>query len=227
MKFQIFKVLTTLLFTTIFMTFFGCDNKSPNSPAAGTVNTYNLDEPENVAVNNTNALELLKSGPVSNEKAAAVKAPEKKITRREGELNIIKVESRESLQKRFISSWYVTPFSEGWVYLGNGIHGKTWLYFPAFTVSQPVVVTIDWESTGLLTGGVTFSPHGIQFNSPVTVWISFKDVDLGSIDPSTLKIWYWNDVTNLWELIGDTVDLNAQMVGGLLNHFSRYALGTE
>ena len=227
MKHNSLKMTSLPILSAILMTFFGCSTQSPNPPNASTVNAYNLDEPENTAINDGKVHELLKVGPISNEKAMNVKAPAKKITRKEGELNIIKVESKESLQKRFVSSWLITPITKGWIYTGDYYSGKTWLFFPYHAVSQTTVVTIDWESTGLLTGGVTFSPHGTQFNSPVTVWISFKDVDLGGIDPATLKIWYWNDTTQLWELIGDTVDLQAQEVGGLLHHFSRYALGTE
>lgn len=227
MKSNTLRCFTLTLLAALFLTFSACNNQSPNSPNASVLNATNLDEPENVANAGSNAQALLKTGPISNERAAAVELPAKKITRKEGELNIIKVETKESLQKKFISTWIVTPTSQGWIYTGDAVHGRTWLYFPYNAVNWTTYITVDWESTGLLTGGVNFSPHGTQFNHPVTVWISYKDVDLGGINPADLKIWYWNETTQLWELIGDTIDLGAQEVGGLLHHFSRYALGTE
>ncbi|MCA9735302.1 MAG: hypothetical protein H6696_15350 [Deferribacteres bacterium] len=225
MKNQNFKNATVFVAFAFFLSFFACDNKQITSPVASQDTALTQD------INNTvlpeNAQEALAVGPVSNEVAESIQAPEEKITRKEGELNIIKVETTESLQKRFITSWYVPRFGSGWAYAGDPFHGQTWLYFPFLSVSQDVIITIDWESTGLLEGGVEFSPHGTQFLKPVKIFVSYQDVDLGNISEDDLRLWYWNEEQNVWELIGDTVDKFNKTVNGELHHFSRYALGTE
>ena len=114
-----------------------------------------------------------------------------------------------------------------WAYTGDDLHGRSWLYFPRYAMNQATTITMDWESTGFLEGGAQFSPHGVQFNKPVTVWISYKDADLGDVNEKDLKIWYFNEDTGMWELIGDVVDTEHKMVGGLLAHFSKYALAAD
>ncbi|KAA3618868.1 MAG: hypothetical protein DWQ05_05735 [Calditrichaeota bacterium] len=219
------KILTLSLLAAIGLSFIGCDSNQFVSP--NTANEVTLEQSQNVATNGTIARAALKTGPVSNEAAEAIEAPKERVTRKEGELNIIKAISSASLQKQFVATWFVERDESGWIYAGDESHGRTWLYFPRNAVPQDVYVTIDWESEGLLEGGVEFSPHGIEFQKDVTVWISYKDVDLGNINENDLKLWYWNEDDNVWELIGDTVDTDEKMVGGVLEHFSRYALGGE
>jgi len=157
----------------------------------------------------------------------AITAPAEKILVAEKDLTILKSKSGVSLQKRFVANWFVPLGASGWAYVGDDEHGKSWLYFPPFAMDQATTITMDWESTGFLEGGAEFSPHGTQFNKPVTVWISYKDAELGDIDEEDLKIWYYNEDSGLWELIGDYVDTENKMVGGYLNHFSRYAIGYD
>jgi len=170
---------------------------------------------------------VLDDGPLSEEQLDAITAPEEKIQIAEKDLNILKSKSGVSLQKQFVASWLVPLGGSGWAYVGDNEHGRSWLYFPAFVMNQTTIITMDWESTGFLQGGAQFTPEGTQFNQPVTVWISYKDADLGGIDEEDLKIWYFNEEPEMWELIGDVVDTENKMVGGLLDHFSRYAIGAE
>ena len=53
------------------------------------------------------------------------------------------------------------------------------------------------------------------------------DADLGDVNEEDLKIWYFNEDDGMWELIGDIVDTKHKMVGGLLAHFSKYALAAD
>jgi len=171
--------------------------------------------------------EVLDDGPLSEAQLDAITAPVEKIQIAEKDLTILKSKSGVSLQKRFVSSWFVPLGASGWAYAGDDEYGRSWLYFPSFAMDEATTITMDWESTGFLEGGAEFTPHGIQFNKPVTVWISYKDAELGDINEEDLKIWYYNEDTGLWELIGDVVDTENKMVGGLLNHFSRYAVGYD
>lgn len=209
----------------LFFSLFGCENKTATAPEFSDQQFANAGQ--HLSAANTTNGETISTGPISNEQATSLQAPEKKVTRTESELKIVKAFSPEVMQKRFVKSWWVTQKRGGWIYAGDDWHGTTWLFFPRFALSSDAVITIDWESTGLLEGGVEFSPHGIKFALPVPIWISYKDVDLKGVDEKDLKIWYYNEDTGLWELIGDAVDVRNKMVGGILHHFSRYALGAE
>jgi len=216
-----FLNLCVLTVTAAAFTLAGCESQSPVS--------HNSD-PQDVtqfAASEVSTEAVLDDGPLSEEQLDAITAPEKKIRIAEKDLNILKSKSGVSLQKRFVASWLVPLGASGWAYVGDDSHGRSWLYFPSFAMNQTTTVTMDWESTGFLEGGAEFSPHGTQFNKPVTVWISYKDADLGGVDEEDLKLWYFHEDTGMWELIGDTVDTENKMVGGLLDHFSRYAIGAE
>ncbi len=213
--------LSVLAALAAVLAFAGCQNQGSVSQVAGP------DDAGQLAAADMTAQSVLNLGPLSREELSGITMPAAKKQVAEGDLKILKSIDAASLQKRFVTSWYVPLGSSGWAYAGDNMHGKCWLYFPPNAMNQSTTVTIDWESTGFLEGGVTFSPDGTQFNQPVTVWISYKDANLGGINELDLKLWYFNDTTGMWELIGDTVDTANKMVGGLLNHFSRYAIGAE
>jgi len=50
---------------------------------------------------------VLDDGPLSEEEVNAITAPEKKIQIAEKDLKILKSKSGVSLQKRFVSRWYI------------------------------------------------------------------------------------------------------------------------
>lgn len=225
MKLQTIQKSAMIALSALALSLVACDKNAPVSPEK--VDTSASKAVQNVNHASAKPQEALANGPIPNAQAQALKAPTRKVTRAEGELKIIKAFPATSLRKRFIASWLVYYYYGSWIYAGDNAHGKTWLYFPAYSLNQTSIITIDWESTGFLEGGVEFSPDGLQFNKPVTVWISYQDVDLGGINENDLRIWYWNEALNVWELVGDCVDTANKMVGGYLHHFSRYALGAE
>ena len=144
-----------------------------------------------------------------------------------GELNILKSTSPLSLNKLFVKSKLITVAQGGKVEVGDGGHGKSSLNFKSGDVSQNVMVTFEWESTGLLEGGAEFSPHGTTFNNPVAIRLSYKDADLSGINEEDIKIWYFNEEEGVWELIASDVHADKKYVKGYINHFSRYAIGAE
>jgi len=79
----------------------------------------------------------------------------------------------------------------------------------------------------LLQGGAEFSPHGTTFNNPVAIRLSYKDADLTGINEQDIKIWYFNEIEGVWELIASDVDTGKKRVTGYIEHFSRYAIGSE
>ena len=219
---KISSTLTAAAFSIgLILNFAGCESQSPVSQNSDTYDAGKF------AASDVSTETVLDDGPLSEEEVNAITAPEEKIQIAEKDFKILKSKSGVSLQKRFVSRWYVPLGAYGWAYVGDYEHGRSWLYFPPYAMNQTTIVTMDWESTGFLEGGAEFSPHGTQFNRPVTVWLSYKDADLGDINEEDLKIWYFNEETEMWELIGDVVDTEHKMVGGLLHHFSRYAIGSE
>ena len=220
---RITKKLLGLCLLTVAAAFIftGCNSQSPVSLDSIS------DDASQFAVSDVSSQAVLDVGPLSEEQLNAITAPVEKTQIADKDFKILKAKSSVSLQKRFISSWYVPLGGYGWAYAGDDEHGRSWLYFPPYAMDQSTIITMDWESTGFLEGGAEFSPHGVQFNKPVTVWISYKDAELGDISEKDLKLWYFDEETGMWELIGDVVDTENKMVGGLLNHFSRYAIGTE
>ncbi len=174
--------LSVLAVTAVAFTFAGCEHQSPVS--------QNLDikDAGQVAAPDASTEIVLDDAPLSEEEVNAITAPKEKIQIAEKDLKILKSKSGVRLQKRFASRWYVPLGAYGWAYVGDDEHGRSWLYFPPYAMNQTTIVTMDWESTGFLQGGAEFSPHGIKFNRPVTVWLSYKDADLGDINEEDLKI---------------------------------------
>ena len=73
-----------------------------------------------------------------------------------------------------------------------------------------------------------FGPHGLQFNQPVRLHLSYKRADLTGIDESKLGIYYYNEDIDEYELIPSSkVNTEENYVECNLYHFSRYAIGTE
>ena len=57
--------------------------------------------------------------------------------------------------------------------------------------------------------------------------LSYKDADLGEIEEDSLRIWYYDEINEFWEVIGSDVNKEAKYVQGYTTHFSRYAVGSE
>jgi hypothetical protein len=87
----------------------------------------------------------------------------------------------------------------------------------------------------LLMGDVylTFGPHGTIFSPPAVLNIDAFGLDLSGIDPQAINVYYDNEEVGTWELMQSTEiivkpDENyLKVVGALLPHFSRYAIGGD
>ena len=69
-----------------------------------------------------------------------------------------------------------------------------------------------------------FGTHGLVFNVPVTVTMSYRDADLSGIDVSTIRIAYYNEGTGQYQDVDCVVDHERQVVVAKLYHFSAYGL---
>ena len=115
----------------------------------------------------------------------------------------------------------------GEIKVGNKKVGESKIKFGKHDLPEDLTIAFQWSANGTFEGmlnNLVFGPHGAQFNKPVRVELSYKTADLQGIDEKKLKVFYFNEETGLWELIGGDVDKKGKKVIAYLKHFSRYAV---
>jgi len=152
------------------------------------------------------------------------------------------------LNKAFEQSQWISTRG-GTITVGDSLHGFSKLVIPYGAVGTSTDVATTSETDASLSSGwlsssynayvninfwwesnafqAEFSPHGLQFNVPVRMELSYKDADLTGINEDDLRIYYFNEATGIWEVIGKQVDKTNKVVIGYTNHFSRYGVGVE
>ena len=143
--------------------------------------------------------------------------------------------SRYNLNKLGENVFYAKKFVKeskgGTLHVGNKNTGKTKIKFKKHDLPYDAEIRFEWAASATLEGSLSnlhFGPHGLNFNNPVEVELSYKLADLSGIEDETLlQVYYLNEETGIWELIGGIVDANKKMIKVYLNHFSRYAIGAE
>lgn len=63
-----------------------------------------------------------------------------------------------------------------------------------------------------------------SFSVPITVTLSLSDVNLGSIDPDILGVYYYNETTGIWEYMGGTYNAATRSITFTTSHFSLYSV---
>ena len=102
---------------------------------------------------------------------------------------------------------------------GTISNGHVTLEFPPFALSEDTEITIEMLGGGIL--GADLSPHGIQFNRPVTMITDLHGTSAeGMSGVSTL--WY-NEDEGWWEAVTEVEMNDPNLVGASLQHFSKYA----
>ena len=115
----------------------------------------------------------------------------------------------------------------GEIKVGNKEVGESKIKFGKHDLPEDLTIAFQWSAHGTFEGrlnNLVFGPHGTQFNKPVKVELSYKTADLQGVDEKNLKIFYFNEETGLWELVGGDVDKKGKKVKAYLKHFSRYAV---
>ena len=71
-----------------------------------------------------------------------------------------------------------------------------------------------------------FQPHGSTFTGrkPVTVWLSLRYADFGSMSPELLRVWYQATEVDDWTTADTEVDPGFLSLTMKLRHFSGYAI---
>ncbi|GEM_PF-5815221 len=109
--------------------------------------------------------------------------------------------------------------------------GSSRLQIPPFAVLLPTFVTFTIidnappDMPGALSRQYFFTPHGLNFLTPSTLYVSFQDAGLGNRNPYKYRFYYFNQDENRWDPQPTTVDMANQRYIVTMAHFSRYAFG--
>lgn len=106
-------------------------------------------------------------------------------------------------------------------YGGTVTNGRVTLTFPAGALNEDTQITIDMLDDGTL--GVELSPHGIQFNKPVTMSMDLRGTT-GEGMGNDAQTYYFNEDTGLYEL-QDKLPGGSDTCNAELHHFSKYKGG--
>ncbi len=138
--------------------------------------------------------------------------------------SLLKGGSKDSV---FYAEKLIKANKGGEIKVGNKKVGESKIKFGKHDLPEDLTIAFQWSANGTFEGmlnNLVFGPHGAQFNKPVKVELSYKTADLQGIDEKKLKVFYFNEETGLWELIGSDVDKKGKKVIAYLKHFSRYAV---
>ncbi|PKK84197.1 MAG: hypothetical protein CVT49_04310 [candidate division Zixibacteria bacterium HGW-Zixibacteria-1] len=69
-----------------------------------------------------------------------------------------------------------------------------------------------------------FGTDGLVFNMPVKVVMSYRDADLTGIDETSIKMAWYNDSFDHWDIIDCEINFENKTVTAFVNHFSAYGL---
>ncbi|MDD4237579.1 MAG: S-layer homology domain-containing protein [Desulfotomaculaceae bacterium] len=116
----------------------------------------------------------------------------------------------------------------------NAFSGAAVVKVPAGAVTANVSLTVDRVSASTvatppltlkIAGSIyEFGPAGTTFNKPVTITLKYDSAKLAGVSEDNLGIYYLDESTNEWVLIGGVVDKAAKTVSVDVTHFSKYAV---
>lgn len=117
---------------------------------------------------------------------------------------------------------YVTTEEGGTVEVGTSKTGYNNIHFLPNDLEKNSVISFNWDAKSFR---ANLGPHGLVFRNPVSLTLSYKNANLRKINEENLRIWYYNETTNAWELVGGKVNTKEKTVVAFIKHFSTYALG--
>jgi len=109
--------------------------------------------------------------------------------------------------------------------------------FPSDLSLAPLTTTYQLLSSDDITGsfhpiGASFSLQALasdgtevtHFEQVYTITIHYELSALAGLDEHSLKLYYWNTATNLWQPIDGVLDIDNHTLTVSLNHMTRFAL---
>lgn len=105
--------------------------------------------------------------------------------------------------------------------------GRFSVDIPAGALSEDTEISISRPNSQLVM--CELEPHGIQFNKPVKLQINYGGTyaDDKETGLASFGIYWLNDSTGIWEMVGQKVDAQSNKVEADLEHFSGYATAWE
>jgi hypothetical protein len=105
---------------------------------------------------------------------------------------------------------------------GTVSNGRVSLDFPPGALNQDTQITIEMLNDG--TVGVELSPHGIQFNKPVTMSVDLRGTTAEG-QGDMVDTYYWNEDAGLYETQQKLNSSSADKATAALYHFCKYTQG--
>ncbi len=204
-----FIYVTLLIFLSFTLVFSGCENEMPLSSLSSD-GSANHDNPGKVVLTDSGPIHILS---VTTEFQPLLKG---KRGKHGGKNDSV-----------FHAKKFIKANRGGDVKVGSRDKGYSKIKFKKHDLAQNDTISFTWAASNTLEGmlnGMVFGPHGLQFKKPVEIELSYKMADLNGVNEKKLRIYYFNEDTGLWELVGGKVDKRKKVVKVKINHFSRYAL---
>jgi len=98
------------------------------------------------------------------------------------------------------------------------------IVFPKNALKSDGNMSISINSTSFIT--VDCGPDG-TFNSPVNVYISYRDADMTGVNVNNLTLAWYDTAISKWLNLGGSVNSIAKIVQVLTNHFTQYTISTK
>lgn len=166
---------------------------------------------------------------VSTQETSEAKAAQETVMSDHGPIKLLQTDAQNMmpLEKSLLDSiFYVVrliPARLGGVLtVGNLVSGFSSIAFDPLDLYDDTMISFQYIAGNTLEAH--FHPHGIQFRRPVQLMLSYKTANLEGVDENSLRVYYFNEETQIWELIGGQVNKLTKTVTVQITHFSRYAL---
>ena len=127
-----------------------------------------------------------------------------------------------SLAKNIVTTKFINAEEGGTILVGNEESGYSSIHFMPGDLNEDALITFSWNTNRHI---AELLPHGLIFNNPVALNLSYQNANCEELSENNIRIWYFNEDENAWELIGGDVNPVERRVEGFIGHFSKYALG--
>jgi hypothetical protein len=146
-----------------------------------------------------------------------------KITRSTDQIRFLKSSFLTS-NKVFSEKKLITAAEGGYIRVGNEKTGYSSIYFEPGDLNKDAMIKFEWDPHEYI---AELEPHGLAFNNPVELQLSYANIDILDLNEENLKIWYFNEDTRFWELVESEANILEKHVEGYITHFSEYGLGED
>lgn len=100
-------------------------------------------------------------------------------------------------------------------------NGLMRVLIPADALGEHTYISIARDSLCAL---ADFGPSGTQFSKKVTLRFGIDYLEMNSLSPQKLRIYWWNGQDEKWEALESEFDPETREIVAQTEHFSRYAL---